>query len=41
MFSHVMIGANDIETSKKFYDAVLGELGFGRVQLIQRVAVSI
>ena len=27
MFSHIMIGANDIEASKKFYDAILGELG--------------
>lgn len=27
MFSHVMIGANDIKTSKAFYDAILGELG--------------
>ena len=27
MFSHVMVGANDIEASKKFYDAVLGTLG--------------
>jgi catechol 2,3-dioxygenase-like lactoylglutathione lyase family enzyme len=27
MFSHVMLGVNDIEASKKFYDAVLGELG--------------
>lgn len=27
MFSHVMVGANDIETSKKFYDAVLATLG--------------
>jgi catechol 2,3-dioxygenase-like lactoylglutathione lyase family enzyme len=27
MFSHVMIGVNDIEKSKKFYDAILGELG--------------
>ena len=27
MFSHVMIGANDIQASKKFYDAVLGALG--------------
>ena len=26
MFSHVMIGANDIEASRKFYDAVLGTL---------------
>ncbi|WP_417224627.1 VOC family protein [Amphritea sp.] len=28
MFSHVMLGANDIEKSKTFYDAVLGELGY-------------
>lgn len=27
MFSHVMLGVNDLETSKKFYDAVLGALG--------------
>ena len=27
MFSHIMIGANDIEASKNFYDAVLGTLG--------------
>ncbi|MBA5636864.1 VOC family protein [Duganella sp. LX20W] len=27
MFSHIMVGANDIEKSKQFYDAVLGELG--------------
>ena len=27
MFSHVMLGVNDLETSKKFYDAVLGTLG--------------
>lgn len=27
MFSHVMLGADDIETSKKFYDATLAELG--------------
>lgn len=27
MFSHIMIGANDIEASKKFYDAVLGAMG--------------
>jgi catechol 2,3-dioxygenase-like lactoylglutathione lyase family enzyme len=29
MFSHVMIGSNDIERSKRFYDAVLGVLGVG------------
>ena len=27
MFSHIMIGANDIEESKAFYDAVLGAMG--------------
>lgn len=27
MFSHVMLGADDIETSKTFYDAALGALG--------------
>lgn len=26
MFSHVMVGANDLEASRKFYDAVLGTL---------------
>ena len=29
MFSHVMVGSNDIERSKRFYDAVLGTLGVG------------
>lgn len=29
MFSHVMVGSNDIERSKRFYDAVLGMLGAG------------
>ena len=28
MFSHVMIGANDIQASKAFYDAVLGTMGY-------------
>lgn len=27
MLSHVMIGSNDIERSKQFYNAVLGHLG--------------
>lgn len=27
MFSHVMLGANDVAVSKKFYDAALGALG--------------
>lgn len=33
MFSHVMLGADDIPAAKKFYDATLGALGLpeGRV----------
>ena len=27
MFSHVMLGTNDVERSKRFYDATLGALG--------------
>ena len=29
MFSHIMIGANDVQESRAFYDAVLGALGHG------------
>ncbi|MFP6806818.1 MAG: VOC family protein [Pseudomonadales bacterium] len=29
MFSHIMIGANDVQEAKKFYDAVLGAMGHG------------
>ena len=29
MFSHVMVGSNDIDRSKRFYDAVLAVLGVG------------
>ncbi|WP_422342887.1 VOC family protein [Parasphingorhabdus sp.] len=29
MFSHVMVGSNDIERSKSFYNAVLATLGAG------------
>jgi catechol 2,3-dioxygenase-like lactoylglutathione lyase family enzyme len=28
MFSHIMLGANDIQASKRFYDATLGALGY-------------
>lgn len=38
MFSHVMLGSNDIEKSKRFYDAVLGLLGAG--EPIRNVAAS-
>jgi catechol 2,3-dioxygenase-like lactoylglutathione lyase family enzyme len=27
VFNHIMVGANDLEASKKFYDATLGALG--------------
>lgn len=27
MFSHITVGANDLEASRKFYDAALGALG--------------
>ncbi len=27
MFSHIMVGADDVEAAKVFYDAVLGALG--------------
>lgn len=29
MINHIMLGSNDIERSKRFYDAVLGVLGAG------------
>jgi catechol 2,3-dioxygenase-like lactoylglutathione lyase family enzyme len=29
MFNHVMVGARDLDASKQFYDATLGELGVG------------
>jgi len=29
MLNHVMVGTNDIERAKRFYDAVLGTLGAG------------
>ena len=29
MFSHIMLGADDVQKSKKFYDAILATLGYG------------
>lgn len=29
MFSHIMVGANDVQKAKVFYDAVLGAMGHG------------
>ena len=28
MFSHIMVGTNDMDKSKSFYDAILGSLGY-------------
>jgi catechol 2,3-dioxygenase-like lactoylglutathione lyase family enzyme len=33
MFSHIMVGTNDIQASKAFYDAIFGALGYGPGQL--------
>jgi catechol 2,3-dioxygenase-like lactoylglutathione lyase family enzyme len=33
MFTHVMVGSNDIEASKAFYDAVFGTIGLPAGQL--------
>ncbi|HVI89440.1 MAG TPA: VOC family protein [Dongiaceae bacterium] len=32
MFSHVAVGTNDLERAKLFYDATLGQLGYGEGQ---------
>lgn len=29
MFSHIMVGANDVQESRAFYDAILGAMGHG------------
>jgi catechol 2,3-dioxygenase-like lactoylglutathione lyase family enzyme len=29
MYSHIMLGTNDMQDSRRFYDAVLGALGYG------------
>jgi catechol 2,3-dioxygenase-like lactoylglutathione lyase family enzyme len=38
MFNHVMVGSNDLDRSRRFYDAVLGTLGAG--EPIRNVADS-
>ena len=42
MFSHIMVGSNDIDWSKKFYDAVFGAMGGtpGTVDAKGRLAYS-
>ncbi|EHN76620.1 glyoxalase family protein, partial [Streptomyces coelicoflavus ZG0656] len=32
MFTHVTVGANDVEASRRFYDAALGALGVDAAQ---------
>ncbi|GAN69251.1 VOC family protein [Acetobacter orleanensis] len=32
MFSHIMLGSNDIARSKRFYDAIMGAMGCGPVE---------
>jgi catechol 2,3-dioxygenase-like lactoylglutathione lyase family enzyme len=36
MFSHVMLGANNIQESKQFYDSVLQTLGYGPGRLDEK-----
>jgi len=36
MFSHIMLGANDIEQSKRFYDAILATLGYDPGQIDEK-----
>ena len=42
MFSHVMLGADDVAAAKRFYDAALGALGVpeGEVDELGRVAYT-
>ena len=37
MFSHMIVGATDLEASKKFYDAALGALGQREGHLIKEI----
>ena len=34
MYSHIVVGANDIAAAKKFYDSVMGALGYPEGNLI-------
>ena len=38
MFSHVMVGSNDVERSKSFYDALFGKEAHGRRQGASRLS---
>ena len=37
MFSHVMVGTNDLERAKRFYDALMGTLGVAPAALIRAI----
>lgn len=37
MFTHVMIGSNDLERSRKFYDATFVALGGSRARWMREV----
>ena len=39
MFSHIMVGSNDIERSKRFYDAVFGAIG-GKPGMVDEKGVN-
>ncbi len=41
MFSHIVIGSNDLDASKAFYDATLGVLAVHPHLLLQTDACSI
>ena len=40
MFSHIMVGANDIEESKIFYDKILGAGSTTAAQFLQRFILN-
>jgi len=41
MFSHIVVGADDLSAAKRFYDAALGALGYGPgVEAGERVIYS-
>ena len=41
MFSHIMVGTNDMAASKQFYDATLGALGHPPGNMDDKVAAFI
>jgi catechol 2,3-dioxygenase-like lactoylglutathione lyase family enzyme len=41
MFTHIVVGANDLPAAKRFYDAALGALGYGAgVEMGERIIYS-